>query len=1584
MSKPFEKFPSLLFGDADAYKGAEQVGLNVVAAATGEEQAKETKEMAAFEKAQENHKAFLDSIIQSKSATINGQQVKPMKGVNYHNLKYWNDLIRTGKSDFTKHIVWAYKILWETSEAQQDKGLSKNISWAKNKKSIFTKWNNLDEWKGLHNPLKWIASKKSLDISKALFTGLEEQKISWHRPADYSEKFDYLDKHVDVFGILDEFKELAKGNPNAFRDPRKEAFYFHSPVKRFFTDKMESTMFYDTSRSPEWLGDVALAYVPKEYELYYWLPNATLGIQHFGSESGPIRNESVGTAYTKNLQDSPSVIDFIDDSNIQQLTEDPAAWTNLGLTGEGTKGLWQFETINNEVLGKVTNPTKAYYSVVNPYFPANNLSTWNSSKKGNWVNGVQVLPPTPKELPIYWAPFSAQDLAKIGTVGGNETPDWKATSNPFVSAEPLGFFEWSIDPAMPNMKKLAAWVYEHYPPKYINKVKGIQYDQRYASWLTFLLGPQIEDRTGKEGDFFASDTGEAVSSGVMEAEVGQDWLEIARKVWQQDLNMGGQNQKIDHDRINRGAIDGGEAIQANLLNPVFKVQTNTAMMALALKFVIHITDMIHKGAIPFKSKEKALTLPFTAAIQPDGSRNFDDEKDTLKAIIGICWTILESFEKADAKIREIEKRNSELDAKSDRVVKGEARKRQIQKNMQCFMLNIIDVFQSFHEPQPYSFMQITGDSSNIFNLLGYKPQTIDKMLRIKPDQLAKMQPRIKVFKERKVYKKNSNVLEKYDLVEVKGPFATHTDTKSIEAALSQGGGRSLGGGITEVNIIESHGDADFDVRSTTEVEIKFIFNTLQEIFLNFPNIDEKGKITFPYGRQPRDMGLDPKNVPASFAELIFPLTRNLKKEDYLNLINTHREEFNVVLELGWSPPDNLKNLTPFERQFFKDLNKQNLYRSYLLEPYDAEFNFTNEGQVELTARYFGIERSLQKNIGNRLFPKAGQASDVPLNQDEQVKKDVAEVKKLSAKKRKKPLSSKEEIDLQKARHRLDDAVNNRAMFEFENFIRKQLNKFLEILFDKEEIYVLRVPRALLGARDDNNILKWSPTQDIEALKLFPKNYSKSTAKGYGADVSSKVRGQLGVSADKEIGKEELKKKLKFLETQRANFKAISPKADFTEIDEKIKKLKEQIKNTNVSKAAKEIQKAAQAAAATGSDGWDIKDNSYPIYWVYFGDLVQSIFDFSEQEYQDLLKGLNGVIDLKGATGAISQIHVIMGTVKMPIIKGGKYVIYNINIADIPIVTSFVTSFVVDSLVSPSAYYITKIDFVTKLFRAAIQEYFNTDCFVGSYEVNKTSVERSFFSAPSSKKDDIKGIGGIWNLSTRKGGPKISRTAFKNKMLSLETKLNKNIQNISTNPRFKYCFLGTRAFTEGSFNFKKDLEENIHHFYFGAGEGLVKSVNFASEELPHQTEALILEGVNGLDVQADAFVPRIFNCNVTMIGNTLFNPGHTFYFDPTMGTVLGQIGDASNSKGINIIKNTGLGGYFYVSKVEHRLSAGSFETTLEGIKTGITKKKVKQADFNKEVDLDQVKPKVPENPLGKLSLGDIAKAGLSKLGDEFGL
>ena len=94
-----------------------------------------------------------------------------------------------------------------------------------------------------------------------------------------------------------------------------------------------------------------------------------------------------------------------------------------------------------------------------------------------------------------------------------------------------------------------------------------------------------------------------------------------------------------------------------------------------------------------------------------------------------------------------------------------------------------------------------------------------------------------------------------------------------------------------------------------------------------------------------------------------------------------------------------------------------------------------------------------------MFPRAGQASSTPLTSDPKVKADLDEVKRLNKLKRKNPISAKQEADLQKAKHRLDDAVNNRSMFEFENFMRKQLNELLKNLFEKDEIYVLRIPRA---------------------------------------------------------------------------------------------------------------------------------------------------------------------------------------------------------------------------------------------------------------------------------------------------------------------------------------------------------------------------------------------------------------------------------------------------------------------------------------------------------------------------------------------
>ena len=115
MTEKFEKFPHLLFGPGVAYYAEEVLGDGPVPIVGIKEYVKPAAD--AQLKAKENHKRFIDSIVQSKASSINGKPIKAMKGVNYNNLKFWNDKIRSGKSDFTKHIVWAYKILGEAIQA---------------------------------------------------------------------------------------------------------------------------------------------------------------------------------------------------------------------------------------------------------------------------------------------------------------------------------------------------------------------------------------------------------------------------------------------------------------------------------------------------------------------------------------------------------------------------------------------------------------------------------------------------------------------------------------------------------------------------------------------------------------------------------------------------------------------------------------------------------------------------------------------------------------------------------------------------------------------------------------------------------------------------------------------------------------------------------------------------------------------------------------------------------------------------------------------------------------------------------------------------------------------------------------------------------------------------------------------------------------------------------------------------------------------------------------------------------------------------------------------------------------------------
>lgn len=1471
-------------------------------------------------------------------------------GLTFKSISNMHKNLADGRIDLTKCISWAYKILWEAlwREGYKDSKISAG--------EIISRWNKIEQWSAMahfdpsarewnqEEILKEIFDQKGMGIldelsgyiSKGGALTINSGKLFENLGDSEIQKIKNLEKKdPKVFETVISPEGAAKWaseeglNAGAvvsamfkLSDRKGETFpykkFVFTPIRRFKNEGLENINYYQKPQAPKWLDKWCLQYVESNYRAW-WFDSPVAGEQHGWV---PKSGGASANVYRKESKRSPS--DWIPKKQNLRKEFDPLIQQTL----EYEPGWY---SINNDYgrLNKVAGtfkskdaPYPTFYSVYNPYTIDGDVEY----DKSTWLNrkGTKFLT---------WKPGF--------TNKSNRAITWVEKK----SAKPNDNSQFNN-----GLYRIC------YYAKNTDSMKAHWYDSQSKAWdlstalKTIRLGPTDDGR--------------------------QTLKNALDKMFEKDLGMGRTEKTAEKDlnKFNiRQPAGKRQNLRQYLLDPLFQVQTNKPWMMWSLRMVLYVVDCANKGV--FKNLKHK---PFDT--------NSKTGPEFLKFLISIIWEVFSELEVTRKIIDKAQSQNNKVSPESRDIVKQKDLGKQIQKNMQCFMLNLVDHFESYHKDTKnskiianYEFLRISGENTNIFNLIGYKPKAINRMLNIKPHQLALMQPRIKLFKERRITRPNG----KFDtyIVEVEGPFSTHTNTKNLQDMLQSGGGRSMGAGIKEIVFKQSNGDRDFEVEYQNDVDITFVFNTMQEIFLNFPSFDEKGKASFPYGVDPKYAALAGSNdkeklkrIPASYAELVFPI--NTKDGDYLASLSQTEETANVVLEIGWSLPEDIKKLNAEDSIFFKNLSEQTLFKSYVLNPFDSEFNFTNEGQVELIARYHGIERILEANPKNKLFPLAGIAGAgydkdkkiKTLKNNKKIKDSVKKIQKLEKEKNKgKILTRSQDTELRINKDIVRREVLYTKSAQYDDYIEKQLSTFLEILFkDDKSIYTVEVPKAFLGAREDKNILKWSPTRDIAALRKFPRTVHRGLGQTVGSNkkVAAAIKeGQK--KANDDASKEKMEKEIK--EVNAGKGTEDEKKAKIAVIKAKYEK------NAKVSTKHTTIKKAAKSALKTGTAGYAFDKDFWNIHFVFFGDLMQSVLSKSYEDFKIFAEYLG----LKNFLGPEQKLNYILGTVVVPIIKGDEQVLYSINLADLPITLHHFSNFVVEQLISPEAYNMTRFDFIKGLLKSMIREYFNSDCFVGEMDIQNTSPQIILFSMPSLNPKDKKGdgSGGLWKLSGMniKGAEKgvsYTKDQLKVKMKKFESEARANIQSISKRPHYKYAFLGTRGATKEAFNKKIDFDNNIHHFYFGAGEGLVKNVSFKSEDLHGQTESLLLEGITAVNPQATAFIPRLFNCSLTMVGNTLFEPGQTFFVDPTMGTMVGQVGKGNNKTGINVIRDTGLGGYFYIASTETRIAPGVYETVLEGIKTGVIKKTERRTHApasKKEIDENKVpatKPASPDAALGK--------------------
>jgi len=119
--------------------------------------------------------------------------------------------------------------------------------------------------------------------------------------------------------------------------------------------------------------------------------------------------------------------------------------------------------------------------------------------------------------------------------------------------------------------------------------------------------------------------------------------------------------------------------------------------------------------------------------------------------------------------------------------------------------------------------------------------------------------------------------------------------------------------------------------------------------------------------------------------------------------------------------------------------------------------------------------------------------------------------------------------------------------------------------------------------------------------------------------------------------------------------------------------------------------------------------------------------------------------------------------------------------------------------------------------------------------------------------------------------------------------------------------------------KEDLNHGIHHLVVGRDKGLLKSINFAKANIPGWRESQTLKAVS--EGHSHIFATAPYNCDITLIGNTLFKPGMTVYVDPLV-TGFGSVANRNS-----IASTLQIGGYYTILGVTHFIRGQVFETQL---------------------------------------------------------
>lgn len=663
-----------------------------------------------------------------------------------------------------------------------------------------------------------------------------------------------------------------------------------------------------------------------------------------------------------------------------------------------------------------------------------------------------------------------------------------------------------------------------------------------------------------------------------------------------------------------------------------------------------------------------------------------------------------------------------------------------------------------------------------------------------------------------------------------------------------------------------------------------------------------------------------------------------------------------------------------ERQLLESLEKMNMILALNLRDYD--FVIGDDGTTEVVARYWGrIDSSLNNGYAN-IFQETfvvGEKGNLIYSPKADIKNNYGALSRLSnkvlsihkglntascegspdcaAKKTLQELLKENELFKTIVKEEGAPATELNALYEWLK-IADNANKLIGSLKSKASAFREQVYEGFMKQLIDGN----PQPSGGNGTRLFCASASKK-------EVQAAV-GLIDSARDRDKSDEDIT-----LEEIRRNSSTAIGEAGKTlvigrcnEIDMSSAESAAEVKESSALKiknAISEESKSKDGDAEPGEESSKLKtimdepsEGQHPYYFLFLGDIIELACKNAGLRALDYGAIPPADPDDKVMPNPGSHVYVPSSYIKGNIaldygLTGIRFLLgpleyydstsnlQRINLAQFPIAFDLFMDWFLHTIVKKNRIKIPVGSFITKLLNQLVMPALSAD-FIRAVKPTGTRTESISLTLPGRQ------VGGKYSVCGREASraeellpvlPELNISS--DAMIAYSDKAR---QSVSDETKVKTSFdywlvqVSTRKdITLRSGRAQEDIKDGIYHFNIGSDRGLLKNMRFTKSALQGMSEWRSFQAISGGNDQL-AQLREVYDCNIELIGNTLFTPGMLFYANASL---IG-LGDPASAGSLAYQLN--LGGYFAIMNTEMSIRPGQFETRLTGKQVGFGKKR----------------------------------------------